>query len=78
MPMLDVFLLNPLLAERLFQDRAAAEKRRTDAVDAIAFLESRGVVNTPGFFWYAASGERLLDAIKRRHEEDMARKEREC
>lgn len=62
-------------ADLIFRQKQDIDGRRQEAVDAIAFLEAHGVVSTPGFFWYAESGERLIDAIKRKHQEEMFRAE---
>ncbi len=57
--------------ERLFEEQAAKEKRRQEALDAIDWLASHGAVMGPRLFWYRDCGKSLLEAIKQAHAQEM-------
>jgi hypothetical protein len=59
------------IQERYWEDRAAEYQRLKNAQAALDILQAGGVVNTPDLFWSAASGETLVDAIKRIHQERL-------
>jgi hypothetical protein len=47
------------------------EKTRQDALDALNFLQTGGVVSTPEMFWFEGCGESLLARIKKIHGEKL-------
>ncbi len=57
--------------DRLFEERVAAEKRKQDAIDALDWLSSHGVVMSPRLFWHRDGGQTLIEAIKEAHEREI-------
>lgn len=61
------------ISERWFTDQREREKKYQDAVDAIDWLASKGVVMTSGLFWMNDNEVTLIDAIKQAHADELYR-----